>query len=180
MLVLWVGLVFVPTGVPGAEWCVVGPGCLVCPWAVARPRAVRAASFARRVASKPGQAPPPPTGTAADPSGALRTGGAWCAGVGLARCPEARLWLSISNFARNSSMAHSNFEFIALELQRFWGVSKNDHDKLRAKCGWRWCRRRPWVPQPGPSPTGAAVRSCVWRYARGSGPFPPSVGVLQH
>ena len=84
------------------------------------------------------------------------------------------------NFARNSSMAHSNFEFIALELQRFWGVSKNDHDKLRAKCGRRWCRRRPWVPQPGPSPTGAAVRSCVWRYARGSGPFPPSVGVLQH
>ena len=34
----------------------VGPGCLVCPWAVARPRAVRAASCARRVASKPGQA----------------------------------------------------------------------------------------------------------------------------
>ena len=130
--------------------------------------------------SKPGLAPTPPTGTAADPSGALHTGGAWCTDVWLARCPEARLWLSISNFARNSSMAHSNFEFIALELQRFWGVSKNDHDKLRAKCGWRWCRRRPWVPQPGPSPTGAAVRSCVWRYARGSGPFPPSVGVLQH
>ena len=30
-------------------------------WAAARPRAVRAASFARRVSSKPGQAPPPPT-----------------------------------------------------------------------------------------------------------------------
>ena len=44
-----------------------GPGCLVCPWAAARPRAVRAASFARRVVSKPGQAPPPPTGTAAWP-----------------------------------------------------------------------------------------------------------------
>ena len=66
-------------GVPGAVWCVGGPGCFVCPWAAARPRAVRAASFARRVASKPGQAPPPPTGTAADPSGALHTGGAWCA-----------------------------------------------------------------------------------------------------
>ena len=37
---------------------------MVCPWAAARPRAVRAASFARRVASKPGQAPTPPTGTA--------------------------------------------------------------------------------------------------------------------
>ena len=44
-----------------------GPGCFVCPWAAARPRAVRAASFARRVVSKPGQAPPPPTGTAARP-----------------------------------------------------------------------------------------------------------------
>ena len=56
-------------GVPGA----VGPGRCVCRWAAARPRAVRAASFARRVASKPGQAPPPPTGTAARPSGALHT-----------------------------------------------------------------------------------------------------------
>ena len=50
------------------------PGCLVCPWAAARPLAVRAASFARRVVSKPGQALPPPTGTAAWPSGSLRTG----------------------------------------------------------------------------------------------------------
>ena len=65
----------------GRRACFVGPGCLVCPWAAARPRAVRAASFARRVASKPGQAPPPPTGTAAwpsVPSGALHTGGTWC------------------------------------------------------------------------------------------------------
>ena len=46
------------------------------PWAAARPRAVRAASFARRVVSKPGQAPPPPTSTAAGPSGALHTSGA--------------------------------------------------------------------------------------------------------
>ena len=61
-----------PMGVPGAG----GPGRCVCRWAAARPRAVRAASFARRVASKPGQAPPPPTGTAADPSGALHTSGA--------------------------------------------------------------------------------------------------------
>ena len=47
----------------------------------ARPRAVRAASFARRVVSKPGQAPPPPTGTAAGPSGALHTGGTCGSGV---------------------------------------------------------------------------------------------------
>ena len=58
-------------GVPGA----VGPGHCVCRWAAVRPRAVRAASFARRVVSKPGQAPPPPTGTAAGPSGALHAGG---------------------------------------------------------------------------------------------------------
>ena len=59
-----------------------GPGCWLCPWAAARPRAVRAASFARRVVSKPGQAPPPPTGTAArpsGPSGTLHTSGACCA-----------------------------------------------------------------------------------------------------
>ena len=53
----------------------------MCRWAAARPRAVRAASFARRVVSKPGQAPPPPTGTAAGPSGALDTGGACGSGV---------------------------------------------------------------------------------------------------
>ena len=34
--------------------------------------------------SKPGQAPPPPTGTAARPSGALHTCGARCAGACLA------------------------------------------------------------------------------------------------
>ena len=61
-----------------------GPGCLVRPWAAARPRAVRAASFARRVVSKPGQAPPPPTSAAAwpsGPSGALHAGGAWSASI---------------------------------------------------------------------------------------------------
>ena len=52
-----------PAGVPGAG----EPGRCVCRWAAARPLAVRAASFARRVGSKPGQAPPPPTGTAARP-----------------------------------------------------------------------------------------------------------------
>ena len=42
-----------------AAWCARGR--------TARPRAVRAASFARRVDSLSGQAPPPPTGTAAWP-----------------------------------------------------------------------------------------------------------------
>ena len=41
------------------------------------------------------------------------------------------------NFARNSPAACSIIEFASLELQCFWGVSKNDHDKLRAKFGRR-------------------------------------------
>ena len=47
-------------------------------------------------------------------------------------------------------MTRSNIEFASLELQRFWGISKNDRDKLRATCGWRWCRRRPRVSHLGP------------------------------
>ena len=81
------------------RWCsgrllgrVVGPGRCVCRWAAARPRAVCAASFARRVAAKPGQAPPPPTGTAAWPSGlsvSVRIGNARLADQydTLSRCP---------------------------------------------------------------------------------------------
>ena len=64
------------TGIPGA----VGPAC---------PLTVRATSFARRVGSKPGQAPPPPTGTAAGPSGALHTSGAWLLVCGSVRRLEA-------------------------------------------------------------------------------------------
>ena len=74
-----------PSGPAARVVCLARPGCLVRPWAAARPRAVRAASFARRVVSKPGQAPPPPTGTAAWPSGpsdALHTGGACVAVCG--------------------------------------------------------------------------------------------------
>ena len=33
----------------------------------------------------------------------------------------------------------------------FWGVSKNDQVKLRARFGWRWCHRRPRAPRPGPA-----------------------------
>ena len=62
--------------------------CLVCPWAAARPLAVRAASFARRVVSKPGQALPPPTDIAARPRrprSGLRSGGADPVSVRLSR-----------------------------------------------------------------------------------------------
>ena len=84
---------------------------------------------------------------------AIHTSGAWCAeGVPRrsVRRPESQLWLSTSNSARNSLTTHSNIEFTSLELQRFWGISKNDRDKLRAKFGWRWCRCFPRVPHPGP------------------------------
>ena len=59
------------------------------------------ASFARRVGSKPGQAPPPPTGTAARPSvpsGALHTGGtcvAWTSPARPRRRPPHRRRLSL-------------------------------------------------------------------------------------
>ena len=65
------------------------------------------------------------------------------------------------NFARNSPATCSNIEFISSELQRFWGVSKNDRDKLRAKCGWRWCRRCPWVSQSGPAAPSGCHRGLV-------------------
>jgi len=58
-------------------------------------------------------------------------------------------------------MTHSNFEFASLELQRIWGMSKNDRDKLRAKCGWRWCRRCPWVSQSGPAAPSGCHRGLV-------------------
>ena len=83
------------------EACLVGLGCLVCPWAAARPRVVRAASLrlgassrsparprrprgalhtgdARR-AVRTALAPPPPTGTAAC---ALTANRAWLAWLG--------------------------------------------------------------------------------------------------
>ena len=53
-------------------------------------------SAALRVVSKPSQAPPPPTGTAARPAGALHTGGAWCADV----------WLGASSRSPAGSRRH--------------------------------------------------------------------------
>ncbi len=95
------------TGVPGA----VGP---------ARPLTVRAASFARRVGSKPG-----PCGLA----GALHTGGAWRVVRGVWCVVPGHTHLSPVfaprtaehpiNFACNFLATISNREFVALELQRF-------------------------------------------------------------
>ena len=57
--------------------CFVGPSRCVCRWAAARPRDRHTRAFGSEWSiSKPGQALPPPTGTAAAPSGVLHTGGA--------------------------------------------------------------------------------------------------------
>ena len=78
------------------------------------------------------RSPPVPSG----PSGALHTGGAGSLMCALrvdslsGQAPPLPI-----NFARNSPAACSNIECASLELQRFWGVSKNDHDKLRATFG---------------------------------------------
>ena len=101
--------------VPPAPSTPVGPGCFVCPWAAARPRAVRAASLRLGASSRSPVRPRRPI-----------------------------------NFARNSPAACSSIEFVSLELQCFWGVSKNDRDKSRATFGCRWCRLCPWAPQSGP------------------------------
>ena len=125
----------------------IGPGCFVCPWAAARPRAVRAASCARRVVSKPGQAPPPPTGTAARPSGPSATHGHRSQAhptsepshakplLGPRRSPPALTPLipePTRNFACNSPETISNLQFRSLELQRFQTLLKLLPIELRA------------------------------------------------
>ena len=66
--------------------CLAGPGRCVCRWAAARPRDrhTRACGSEWSI-SRPALAPPPPTGTAAWPSGALHTGGAGSLTCGSAR-----------------------------------------------------------------------------------------------
>ena len=128
----WCGRVRVcacgPSGVSGAA-CVFGPGCLVCPWAAARPRAVRAASL------RPGTSARSPAMPCRRPR-APQPGPAATHGH-LSLAP-----LSSSNFARNSPVAYSNIEFVSLELQRFRAVSKSDRGELCAKFVWRWpCER---------------------------------------
>ena len=76
--VLLRGVACGPAGVPGAVWCVGGPGCSMRPWAAARPLTVRAASFARRVVSKLGQASLPPARTAIRPRHRPRTRIGYC------------------------------------------------------------------------------------------------------
>ena len=75
-------------------FCLVRPGCFVCPWAAARPRDrhTRACGSEWSI-SRPALALPPPTGTAtrpSGPSGALHTSGAGSLFGSSARRLEAR------------------------------------------------------------------------------------------
>ena len=66
--------------------------------------------------------------------------------------------LPLSNSARNSPASASNIEFMSLELQRFWAISKSDRGKLCAKCvcvGWSRCRVS--KPSQAPPPPGGPV-----------------------
>ena len=137
-----------PRQIPPAPFTPVGPGCLVCPWAAARPRAVRTAwrclwphgCCGRRRARPPARlgvltsfgaaprSPPVPSG----PSGALHTCGTWSLMCGLARRLVVRLRLSISNFACNSPTALSNPEIRSLELQRYLTLLKLHPIELHA------------------------------------------------
>ena len=174
-----------------------GPGCLTRPWAAARPRAVRAASFARRVDSLSGQAPPllsnfarnSPASTSniefmslelqrfqaifKSDRGKLCAKCVWgvCVGSLSGQAPppptgtaaRPRCHPRHSNFACNSPAACSNIEFASLELQRFLGLLKFGPIELHAKFVWRWpCEPVLALPtgrSPAPlSPTGTAAR----------------------
>ena len=144
-----------PTGVPGVG----GPGCgagLLCAPVGGGPPASRPRRepSARRVVSKPGQAPPPPTGAAArpiNPSGALHTGGAvslMCA------CTSPR------SPARPSGPSGALHISAARCADGWLGASSRRLARLR---------RRPRAPQPGP-PIPSAPRL----EARPGPPDPPA------
>ena len=157
-------------------------------WAAARPRAVRAASFARRVDSLSGQAPPllsnfarnSPASTSniefmslelqrfqaifKSDRGKLCAKCVWggCVGSLSGQAPppptgtaaRPRCHPRHSNFACNSPAACSNIEFASLELQRFLGLLKFGPIELHAKFVWRWSCHHPRVSRP---PFGTAA-----------------------
>ena len=92
-----------------------GPGCFVCPWAAARPRAF---GSARRLVVRPG-----PATAHGHRSQAPRRAIVTCHRV-LAR--------RHSNFACNSPISISNFGFMSLESQRFWTLLKVHAIELHA------------------------------------------------
>ena len=142
-----------------------GAGSLMRPWVAARPRAVRAARcyLWRRWCSGRRRARPPalraslgastrcparpchrPRAPQPSPSDPPAPSTPVTRGVLCVASPRPLL----SDFARNSPAATSNHEFISLELQRLWMVSKSDRGKLCATFVSLGSCHRPWAPQP--------------------------------
>ena len=107
-------------------------------------------------ASKPGQAPPPPTGTAAvpsGPSGALHTGGAWSLMCYWVRCFEARPGPA----PRRVPYPQFRMQFpdtCSSSLSEKPGISTITFQSM--KCAWENCMRI-CADQAPPPPTGTAA-----------------------
>ena len=114
--------------------------------------------MALRVASKPGQAQPPPMGTAAwpsAPSGVLHTSGDWCADVCLCvgSKPSQAPPPPTSTAARPSGLSGALHTSGARSLMLLSAL---------ACCLARPCHR-PRVPPPGPGPSaGLLVSQSFW------------------
>ena len=110
---------------------------------------------ARCVVSKPGQAPPPPTGTAADPSGALHTGGAVSLECGWVRRLEARP----GPVPRSVPYPQFRMQFpdtCSSSLSEKPGISTITFQSM--KCAWGNCMRI-CADQASPPLTGTAAWS---------------------
>ena len=130
-----------PAGVPGAVWCVGGPGPVARGHRSQARRSLRCPPHRQRSSGVSVRVP----------------SDLW---------PSQ---LTLTNFACNSPETLSNHELTMLELQRFQTLLKLLPIELHARFGWRWCRRLPRVPQPGPpvppvpsSPAGPGVLTCGW------------------
>ena len=100
------------------------------------------------------QALPPPTGTAARPCRRPRA-----PRPAIVTCPRV-LARRHSNFACNSRLAISNFEFISLELQRFQTLLKVHAIELHAILLSAGPVAHGHCGQAPPPPTGTAARPC--------------------
>ena len=128
------------------------------------PSALRAFGSARRLESRPGpatahghrsQAPPPPTGTAADPSGALHTGGAVSLECGWVRRLEARP----GPVPRSVPYPQFRMQFpdtCSSSLSEKPGISTITFQSM--KCAWGNCMRI-CTDQASPPLTGTAAWS---------------------
>ena len=169
-----------------------GPGCCVCPWAAARPRAVRAASFARRVASKPGQAPPPPSISHVIPLRLVQTLNlhrwncnvfAWSRKVTAGN--YVRLLVSVGSAAAFGCWGRTLRPFMRSSSLRRWGFCTTR--SLLAACRRRvepscsaippdWCRRQPRVSRLGPADQAARLSETPVAFA-GAGRVSTETGI---